>query len=272
MINPLHLLYLSRKILQSSTERKIKRKILKTYISLSLIKQLKPIQKVKITDFQVDYCNFALLKLMFTEIFIRNEYLFKSASSKPIIIDGGSNIGMSVLYFNLIYPECSILAFEPDERTFLVLQENMRQNNLENVSLQMKALSNHDGTVDFYFDHENPGRLTMSTIKERMPKENKEVLSTRLSNYIEREVDFLKLDVEGSETEVIEDLHRENKIRLINQMAIEYHHHIEKGEDNLSKLLTILEESDFGYQVDCSFSRPWKPNKFQDILIYAYRK
>jgi len=272
MTNAYNFFYIIRKILLSSTQKDIQWKVIRTYLSLSLKDQNRSDKPVKITDFQVNYLNFKLLKYLFGEIFIKNEYLFRTNTTKPQIIDCGSNIGMSVLFFALVYPECSILAFEPDEPTFLVLQENIRQNNLDNVSLQMKALSNHDGTVDFYFDHENPGRLTMSTIKERMPKENKEVLSTRLSNYIEREVDFLKLDVEGSETEVIEDLRRENKIRLINQMAIEYHHHIKKGEDNLSKILTILEESNFGYQVDCSSPRPWKPNKFQDILIYAYRK
>lgn len=272
MTDVLNFFYTIRKILLSSTQKDIQWKVIRTYFSLSLKGQNKLGKPVKITDFQVNYLNFNLLKYLFGEIFIKNEYLFRTNAIKPQIIDCGSNIGMSVLFFALVYPECSIIAFEPDECTFLVLQENVSQNNLENVSLHMKALSNHEGTVDFYFDHENPGRLTMSTIKERMPKEKKEVLSTRLSNYIEGEVDFLKLDVEGSETEVIEDLQRENKIRLINQMAIEYHHHVEKGKDNLSKILKILEESNFGYQIDSSFSRPWKPNRFQDILIYAYRK
>jgi hypothetical protein len=105
-----------------------------------------------------------------------------------------------------------------------------------------------------------------------MPKQRKEVKSTKLSHFINENVRFLKLDVEGSETEVIEELKKADKLRYIDQMVIEYHHHIYKNEDSLSRILLTLEDSNFGYQFDCQCSRPWKKNKYQDVLIYAYRK
>lgn len=242
------------------------------YLALTFTTYAKSVKSIKLGNFQIDYFDLALLKYMFREIFIWNGYLFRTNSSNPFIIDCGSNIGVSVLFFNLFFPECRLLAFEPDEFTFQILEKNVKQNNLQNVVLQNMALSDHDGVVDFYYDQEHPGRLQMSTLEIRMPKQKKEVISTRLSNYIEGEVDFLKLDVEGAETAVIEDLKKEIKIRFIDQMVIEYHHHIDKDTDGLSKILSILEESNFGYQFASLVALPWKRHSFQDIEIYAYRK
>lgn len=261
-----------RKILRSSINNETKQRILNAYLALTFTTNAKSVKSIKLGNFQVDYSDLELLKYMFKEIFIGNGYLFRTNTSNPFIIDCGSNIGMSVLFFNLIFPDCRILAFEPDEFTFHILEKNVKQNNLEDVVLQNMALSDHDGVVDFYYDQEHPSRLQMSTLENRMPKQKKEVKSTRLSNFIQEEVDFLKLDIEGTEIAVIQDLKEENKIRLINQMVIEYHHHIDKDKDSLSKILTILEESNFGYQIDSSASRPWKSKSFQDLLLFAYRK
>ena len=81
------------------------------------------------------------------------------------------------------------------------------------------------------------------------------------------------MDIEGAETSVIRDLSENKKIELINEMVIEYHHHIIKGIDNLSEMLSILELNNFGYQINAPFRGGYDyRNKFQDMLIYAYRK
>lgn len=68
--------------------------------------------------------------------------------------------------------------------------------------------------------------------------------------YIDRTVDFLKMDVEGAEMEIMEDLRREDKLKHIRQMAIEYHRHIVSNSDELSKMLRLLEDSGFRYQLE----------------------
>ena len=55
-------------------------------------------------------------------------------------------------------------------------------------------------------------------------------------------------------------------------MVIEYHHHIEPKEDNLSVILKILEDNGFGYQMISLTQRFPARETFQDILIYAYQK
>ena len=209
---------------------------------------------------------------MFEEIFIGLEYYFKASGNKPIIIDGGSNIGMALLFFKKLYPNAEIIAFEPDKKTFIKLKENVEANHLKNVMLQNKAISDTEGTINFYYDPDKPGSLSMSTSKERLPKECEQVEATLLSNYIKEKVDFLKLDIEGAENLVIEELANQNKLKFINVLAIEYHHHIETRDDRLSMILKILEENGFGYQINSYLREPFKKENFQDILIYAYQK
>jgi hypothetical protein len=55
-------------------------------------------------------------------------------------------------------------------------------------------------------------------------------------------------------------------------MVIEYHRHIIKEDDVLSRMLKLLETAGFGYQIDSNLSRPLDQKQFQDILIYAYQK
>jgi hypothetical protein len=55
-------------------------------------------------------------------------------------------------------------------------------------------------------------------------------------------------------------------------MAIEFHHHTVKNADALSQVLRLLEDAGFGYQIESGLERPFTGERFQDILIYAYRK
>jgi hypothetical protein len=56
-------------------------------------------------------------------------------------------------------------------------------------------------------------------------------------------------------------------------MAIEYHHHLRKDGESLSDFLRILESSGFGYQIQTRYlRRPLSGPRFQDVLIYAFRK
>jgi citrate lyase alpha subunit len=73
---------------------------------------------------------------------------------------------------------------------------------------------------------------------------------------------------------VIEELERSGKLGLVEQMAIEYHHHVEEGEDLLGDLLATLERNGFGYQLEARFGpgAAAARGRFQNVLVYAYRK
>jgi FkbM family methyltransferase len=184
---------------------------------------------------------------------------------------------MSILFFKILYPEASIIGFEPDETTFQKLQENIKLNKLQNVQVHRKVLSDIEGLVDFFYYPDHSGSLSMSIIRERTEKKCKKVDSVLLSKYINETVDFLKLDTEGAETAIIQELHSQDKLQFIKTMAVEYHHHFEhyhftEQNDGLSQILRILEKNNFGYQIKAESQMPTRKGIFQPIHIYAYQK
>lgn len=50
----------------------------------------------------------------YKEIFEQQIYRFLTSRSSPVIIDGGSNIGLSIIFLKQLYPNCKITAFEAD--------------------------------------------------------------------------------------------------------------------------------------------------------------
>ena len=270
----LRLIRVLKRIKKLNLEKDIKGRISETYLKTFFLRRFDRKKRVaKVAGYHIKFCTFENLSFLFDEIFLNQEYCFVSKNKEPFIVDCGSNIGMSVLYFKIIHPKAEILAFEPDDEAFSCLKENVNVNRLDSISINRKALSNTEGKIDFYYESGKPGSLIMSTIPERIPKqEKKEAESGILSVYINKEVDFLKMDVEGAELTIVEELANKGKLKYINQMAIEYHHHVVKETDLFGKILRILEKTGFGYQIETRLGRPLRPKQFQNIFIYAYRK
>lgn len=270
-----------RRISSAGLNSSLKRKIIRTIVRLFLTKVFRGGQAGRMDGGHLDlagdrfsYLSFDSFEYAFNEIFVNLDYFFQTDEEEPLIIDCGSNIGLSVAFFKKLYPAAEVIAFEPNSQAFSVLQENARQNNWQKVHLHQKALSDQSGIVDLYFDPQSSGSLKMSLIRERVTGMAESVEAVVLSSFIDREVDFLKLDVEGAEERVLRDLCRAGKLRSIKEIVIEYHHHIEARKDTFSDMLRQLEDNGFGYLVDGQFGGPLitKQGMFQDIRVYAYRK
>jgi FkbM family methyltransferase len=225
-----------------------------------------------VVGFKTKFCSFQSLAYLFEEIFLDQQYHFDAIKTNPYIVDCGSNIGMSILYFKMIYPDCEILAFEPEERAFACLVANVKANQLHSVQLNQKALTSTEGQVVLFIDPDDLGSLRASTVRVPPLKQQQEVHGTRLSPYIDRRVDFLKIDVEGGEVALLDDLAAQGKLTQIREMVLEFHHHIDPASDCLSHVFQLLERGGFGYQVRACPKQGHKPQDFQDILIHAYQK
>lgn len=206
----------------------------------------------------------------FGDCFVRNEYFLRTAKLDPFIIDGGANIGDTLLYFKYYYPNAELLLFEPDKASCLFLKKNIKVNRIKNVLLIKKALSNKVAKIKFYPDKDIVGGGRGSLLAERTNSKAVPAITTKLSKYITKPVDLLKLDIEGAETDVVSDLFKSKKLKFVKSMYIEYHHHINNKKDNLSEILGYLEKSGFRYQIATGLNYPFEKNIFQDILIYAY--
>ena len=68
-------------------------------------------------------------------------------------------------------------------------------------------------------------------------KSSQQIEVVRLSDYIDKTVAFLKIDIEGSELEVLQEI--EPKLQYVERIFIEYHS-FEKGQQSLDVILNIL--------------------------------
>jgi len=185
----------------------------------------------------------------FEIVFLLREYRFTPQTPRPRIVDCGSNIGLSLLFFKREYPESTILAFEPDPDTFAVLRRNVERNTLSGIELHNRALAGTPGVRDFYADSTRPGSTGMSLSRKSGLDRCTTVQCVKLSDYIKQEVDFLKLDIEGMELDVVQDLVESGKIQHVNQMVVEYHPALFPHRDGYSWLRKMLQGSGFEVQL-----------------------
>src|SRR6185436_10385318 len=188
-------------------------RVLRTYLKIEL-KQFflagllkRRMTRESIFGYQVHFFDYHTFAILFEELYVSEIYYFSASSPEPLIVDCGSNIGLSVLYFKRLYPKCRVIAFEPDKATFEMLEQNVRSNNLAGVTLVKKALYDSAGSVPFYVSPEQPGLLVQSTRKENLVRSQVTSVETEmLSTYLTEPVDFVKMDIEGAEDQVLKDL------------------------------------------------------------------
>lgn len=225
----------------------------------------------------LDVAGFSVSSLAFLhrEIFVQLQYWFKARRRDPFIVDGGSNIGMSVLFFKSLYPNARVLAFEPAKRAHELLVRNVEANALRDVDVRHAALGREKATVPFFEDPDDPATFRMSTRPERIPGTSTSVTQERLSDLLTGEVDLLKLDIEGAEDGVLADLVDSGAISRIEQLVVEYHHQLDAQRDFLGAFLERLREHGFAYQISAAENvarRGANEPAYQDVLVYARRE
>ena len=208
----------------------------------------------------------------FKEIFVDKNYLFKAENDSPVIYDCGSNIGTSVLFFKESYPNSIIKAFEAEPKIFSILKQNIESNKVSDVELISKAVWVNNGGIEISSEGADG-----STI---YGEENKtKIESIRLKELIENEniIDFLKMDIEGAEIEVLIDC--ENSLGNIKNIFIEYHSFINKNQQ-LDLILSILTKNNFRYFIKSAVHNKYpflkkknnySPNIDLQTNIYAYK-
>ncbi|HEY8792041.1 MAG TPA: FkbM family methyltransferase [Gaiellaceae bacterium] len=230
--------------------------------------------RVNVDRFDVAGFSVASLAYLHREIFVELQYYFSTDRPDPFIVDGGSNIGMSVLFFKALYPGARVLAFEPAQPAHDLLVRNVDANGLRDVEVHRAALGREDGEVPFFEDRDDPATFRMSTRSERLPGTASPVPQRRLSQLLREEVDLLKLDIEGSEDDVLAELVDSQAVSRIRQLVVEYHHQLDPTRDFLGAFLECLRQQGFGYQVSAKgpvANRAAAEPAFQDVLVHARR-
>lgn len=256
---------------------------LKYWIKKLLI-ELKILQEPhseKLFEYSFKTGNYDNFLRIFQDIFIKSQYYFEAKSKRPVIFDLGAHIGLSVLYFKLLYPRSEIIAIEADKGAFQVLENNVASNKLSGVTLHNFAVSEKEGTRAFYLNKDTPAYWGNSLGKQTISKPKRiKVKTKRLSPLLKRKVDLIKIDIEGEEGKVIRELAKAQKLEFAQRLIIEYHQWGPK-ENNLDILLRLLRKNDFVYMFDYSlktkvaldplFKLAERYAKSYNMLIYAYK-
>jgi FkbM family methyltransferase len=182
------------------------------------------------------------------EIFLEEVYKFESSNASPVIIDCGANIGLSVIYFKRLFPGSRIIAYEPDKQVFSLLEKNIRQFDYRDIELINKAVWTTETELEFTPDGSLGGRIKTGTL----PNRHDFIIKTdRLRNHLKQKVDFLKLDIEGAEYDVLLDCTAE--LKNVNLLFFEYHRKKDEGAERLEELLKVVSGAGFRYYIKESY-------------------
>lgn len=168
------------------------------------------------------------------EIINNDEYfLSKFTNLKGNIIDIGANNGLATIILSKQNPQATIYSFEPNIELIKIIQLNIESNNLNNVKLFNLAVTGPDKkTIELVLnDWMSGANSTHSKIEQfnehwRTTTKKHVVECISLDEIIESNgitsIDFLKIDCEGAEYEI---LYNSNhfKNNIVKNMVGEFH-------------------------------------------------
>lgn len=135
------------------------------------------------------------------------EYYLSLALEPRVILDIGSNIGTSILFFHERFPAAKIYGFEPHPETFRILEKNV--GSIPSVEVFNYALGAADARISAAFDGidfsgfvarpgfgNSPGAATTTNCEVKHAGEVMKSLGVT-------RVDLIKIDCEGAEYDVL---------------------------------------------------------------------
>lgn len=229
------------------------------------------------------------LRALVNEIFFWKLYnpANLTIGSNDIVIDIGANTGVFTVFAASITHN-TVLAFEPFPDTFEVLQRNIAANNLQHVIASCAAMSGKVGFAKLFL---NPHDSRQNLLTEHIFHENIEHFQAsedlnylksgieQSKNYIEvptttlpaimdrhqiEQIDFLKLDCEGSEGSILNSTPKEY-LKRVRKIAMEFHDHLSLLNHN--QIQKLLEETGFTTKLEWYDKSPHSPLGF----LYGWR-
>lgn len=146
-----------------------------------------------------------------------NNFLLSKGIHVKNMVDIGANFGEISLYFAKQDPETKILAIEASPDNFRVLKKNCSMQNFstDNIRRICAAVYKEKGIVQI----EKGASSENSTYKSQQGKETVAISADTLDSYMDQfgftEVDFVKMDIEGAEPELIESFRDKQNIKAI---------------------------------------------------------
>ena len=176
---------------------------------------------------------------------------------KKVFIDGGAHKGEAIevlLDKREDLKGCEAHFFEPNPDLIELLEGIATENDRYDIKIYHSALWIEDGEIDFIESIGRWNTLASTVVPEmneiwglKLDRDNPQTvkatsLSDFLDNFDEEDYIVMKLDVEGSEYALIEDLFETGKIHMIDELFLEWHDHFfphlkAKGNELRTKLI-----------------------------------
>lgn len=137
----------------------------------------------------------------FDQIFLTGIYKLPDGFEPKVIVDCGANVGMATLYFANRFPSAKIVAIEPEQSNFEMLQINC--NGYQNISLIKKAVWHSTGHLYIVDSGKGNYAYSVKTYLDEGDKSISSIEAITLTDVMEEyklgSIDFLKIDIEGAE-------------------------------------------------------------------------
>lgn len=177
------------------------------------------------------------------EIFLNKTYENEDIQIKEndIVFDIGGNIGIFT-YYAICKDAKEVHVFEPGKKEYNSIKNNII-NNFNNVYGNNCAVDKNKGPIKFYINDNSSVRNSTTNNSDTFY----EVNAINLEEYTEenniKQIDFLKIDCEGCEYEMIKYLSDDFLRTKINKIVMEFHKDLNSTETLL--LLSKLEKNGF---------------------------
>ena len=223
--------------------------------------------------FKINFFDASSFLVSIDELFVKEFYKFRTNKNQPKIIDCGSYIGTSILYFKLNYPNALISGFEPDKTNYSLLKSNIENWDFSDININNAAIWINNESISF----NSAGNMSSRIENDINEINNKQTVKcVRLNDLLNEEIDFLKIDIEGAEFEVLKDC--SDNLQNIKNLFVEYHGNYSEMF-KLNKIVDILLQNNFKYCIKegvSIYSRPFwdqQKNGEYDMLlnIFAFR-
>lgn len=139
-------------------------------------------------------------RLVVKETWVENVYQIEAGDfyESKLLIDIGANIGSVSIYAASLSPDIKVIAYEPENDNHTLLHDNIKLNDIgDRITVIKKAVSDKRGTTGI------TNQMGNSQITNDKSAETVEVITLDDVMSDIAECDILKIDVEGSECEII---------------------------------------------------------------------
>ncbi|GAB4237934.1 MAG: hypothetical protein Tsb0034_13290 [Ekhidna sp.] len=160
------------------------------------------------------------------QIFVYRDYAMNLDFEPAVIIDGGSYIGLSAVFFSITYPKAKVICIEPDIENFEMLEKNTKS--YENITPIKAGLWNKETYLEVVKDKQRHYGFYVKEVSEATESSLKATTIERvISDFGVESIDILKLDIEGAEEKVFDG---ENSwLSTVKVLIIELHERLFPG-------------------------------------------